>query len=153
MRKGSATRRSTSGRNRPRWWRVSVQAAVLSIALGIGVTWAGSTYDHPVDRSIMAGMAAPECAEVRTMRAGSLLLATQPDSDVCRSFFLYRTTFLDAADDARSYAASVIQDRIGEFRQLVGYVCLLWLAVVGIVFGVAYAVRLGYQRRWRGTQR
>jgi hypothetical protein len=145
--------RCTSRPNRHLWWIASVHAAVLSVVIAIAMTWVGSAYDHPVDRSVMAGMAAPECAEVRTMRAGSLLLATQPDSDVCRSFFLYRTTFPDAADDARSYAASVIQDRIGEFRQLVGYVCLLWLAVMGIVFGVAYAVRLGYQRRWRGTQR
>ncbi|CAN7789970.1 hypothetical protein LJR034_009014 [Caballeronia sp. LjRoot34] len=46
-----------------------------------------------------------------------------------------------------------MQDRIGEFRQLVGYVCLLWLAVAGVVIGLTYAVRFGYQRYWRGTQR
>jgi hypothetical protein len=87
------------------------------------------------------------------MRAGSLLLTGQPDNEVCRSAYLYRTTFPDAADDAPSYAASVMQDRIGEFRQLVGYVCLLWLAVAGIVLGVAYAVRVGYQRHRCRTQR
>jgi hypothetical protein len=144
--------RSTRGRNRHRWWVVPLQAAVLSVIIAIGMTWAGSTYDHPVNRSIMAGMAAPECAEVRAMRAGSLLLARQPDSDVCRSVYLYRTTFPDAADDAHSYTASVMQDRISEFRQLVGYVCLMWLAVAGVVIGVTYAVRLGYQRYRCGTQ-
>jgi hypothetical protein len=144
---------STRGRNRQGWWRVFVQAAVLSVVLSIAVTWAGSSYDHPVDRSIVAGMAAPECAEVRAMRAGSLLLANLPDSDVCRSSFLYRATFSDAVDDPHSYMASVMQDRIGEFRQLVGYVCLLWIAVVGAVIGVAYAVRLSSQRRWCGAHR
>lgn len=135
-----------SMRGRNRWWVVSIQAAVLSVALVIGMTWAGSTYDHPLDQSIMAGMAAPECAEVRAMRAGSLLLTGQPDNEMCRSVYLYRTTTPDAADDVHSYTASVMQDRISEFRLLVGYVCLLWLSVVGVVIGVAYAVRLGYQR-------
>jgi hypothetical protein len=116
------------------------------------MTWAGSTYDHPIDRSILAGMEAPECAEVRAMRAGSLLLTGQPDNDVCRSVYLYRTTLHDAADDAPSYTASVMQDRISEFRQLVGYVCVMWLAVVGVVIGMTYAVRLGYQRYWCGPQ-
>ena len=143
----------TRGRNRHPWWALSVQAAVLSVAIAIGMTWAGSIYDHPIDPSIMAGMAAPECAEVRAMRAGSLLPARQPDSDVCRSFYLYRTTFPDAADDLPSYTASVMQGRISEFRQLVGYVCLIWLAIVGIAIGVAYAVRLGYQRYSYGTRR
>jgi hypothetical protein len=151
--KGAAVMRSTKGSIRHRWWAISIQAAILSVILAIGVTWAGSTYDHPVDRSILAGMAAPECAEVRAMRAGSLLLAIQPDSDVCRSFFLYRTTLPDAADDPRSYKAFIMQDRIGEFRQLVGYVFLLWLAVTGVAIGVAYVVRFGYRRYRRGTQR
>lgn len=101
----------------------------------------------------MAGMAAPECAEVRAMRAGSLLLTGQPDNDVCRSVYLYRTTFPDAADNAHLYAASVVQDRISEFRQLVGYVCLMWLAVVGVVIGMTYAVRFGYRRYLRSTER
>ncbi|MFM0080638.1 hypothetical protein P0D72_17420 [Paraburkholderia sediminicola] len=132
---------------------MSIQAGVLSVIIAIGMTWAGSNYDHPVDRSIMAGMAAPECAEVRAMRAGSLLLTGQPDNDACRSVYLYRTTFPDAADDAHSYAASVMRDRISEFRQLVGYVCLMWLTVVGVAIGMTYAVRLGYQRYRCGTQR
>ncbi|WP_144158143.1 hypothetical protein [Paraburkholderia sp. BCC1885] len=144
---------STRGQNRRRWWVVFVQAAVLSVMLAIGTTWAGSTYDHPMDRSIVTGMKAPECAEVRVMRAGSLLLARQPDSDVCRSFFLYRTTFPDAANDPHAYMASVMEDRIGEFRQLVGYVCLLWLAVAGVVIGVVYTVRFGYRRYWCCAQR
>lgn len=145
--------RCASRRNRYRWLVVSVNVVILMVIIAIGMTWAGSTYDHPIDRSIVVGMGAPECAEVRAMRAGSLLLARQPDSDICRSFFLYRTTFPDAADDLHSYMASVMQDRIGEFRQLVGYVCLLWLAVAGVVIGLTYAVRFGYQRYWRGTQR
>lgn len=144
---------STRGRNRHRWWVVSLQATVLSVIAAVGMTWVGSIYDHPVDRSIMAGMAAPECAEVRAMRAGSLLLTGQPDNDVCRSVYLYRTMFPDAADDTHSYTVSVVQDRISEFRQLVGYVCLMWLAVAGVVIGMTYAVRLGYRRYLCSTQR
>jgi len=143
---------SARGRNPHRWWVTLVQAAVLSILIAIGMTWAGSTYDHPIEGSIMAGMAAPECAEVRAMRAGALLLSRQPENEVCRSFYLYRTTFPDAADDPPSYMASVMQDRISEFRQLVGYVCLLWLALAGVVIGGTCVVRLGYHRYRCDTQ-
>lgn len=67
-----------------------IQALALSALLAIGVTWIGAAVDHPVERAIVDGMAAPECAQVRAMPAGSLLSARQPDSAVCRSFFLYR---------------------------------------------------------------
>lgn len=150
--KGTPMMHSTRGRNRRRWWVGFVQAGVLSAIPAIDMTWAVSTYDHPIDQSIMAGMATRECAEVRAMRAGSLLLTAQPDNDVCGSVYLYRTTFPDDADDAHSYTASVMQHRISEFHQLVGYVFLTWLAVVGVVIGVTDAVRLGYQRYWRGTR-
>jgi hypothetical protein len=135
-----------SGRNCYRRLTRSLQAIGVSALLATGMTWAGSIYDHPIDTSIMAGMAAPECAQVRAMRAGSLLLATQPDGDICRSLFLYRIAFADAANSAPSYTTSIMQDRFGEFRQLIGYVCLLWLAVVGIAIALAYAIRAGYGR-------
>ncbi|WP_213767664.1 hypothetical protein [Caballeronia sp. dw_19] len=116
------------------------------------MTWAGSTYDHPIDRSIVVGMGAPECAEFARCKL-ALYFSQDSRTAIFAGPFLYRTTFPDAADDLHSYKASVMQDRIGEFRQLVGYVCLLWLAVAGVVIGLTYAVRFGYQWYWRGTQR
>ena len=129
------------------WYRVSIrliQATVLSAILATGVTSGGAIYDHPIDASITAGMAAPECAVVRAMPAGSVLLAVQPDHDICRSYFLYRTASPNSTNDANSYMASVMQDRIDEFWQLFGYVWLLCLATVGIFVALAYAVRVGY---------
>ena len=129
------------------WYRVLIrliQAAVLSAILATGVTWGGAIYDHPVDASIMAGMAAPECAIVGAMPAGSVLLAVQPDNDICRSYFLYRTSIPNSTNDANSYMRSVMQDRIDEFRQLIGYVWLLCLATVGIIVALAYVIRVGY---------
>jgi hypothetical protein len=123
------------------------QAVALSVLLSISITWAGSIIDHPIDAAITAGMASPECAEVRAMAAGSLLSASLPNNDVCRSFFLYRATLSDATDDAGSYATSVMQDRIDEFWQLIGYVGVLSLAVVGTTFTLAAAARIAYRRR------
>lgn len=137
-------------RNRHRWLIRLAQVVALSVLLSISITWAGSTIDHPIDTAITAGMTSPECAEVRAMPAGSLLSAALPNNDVCRSFFLYRATFSDATDNAGSYEASVMQDRIDEFWQLIGYVGLLSFAAVGIAFTLAAAARIAY-RRYRGV--
>ncbi|KGT02072.1 hypothetical protein JT30_5924 [Burkholderia pseudomallei] len=88
-----------------------IQALALSALLAIGVTWIGAAVDHPVERAIVDGMAAPECAQVRAMPAGSLLSARQPDSAVCRSFFLYRAAYVDAASNAPGYSAAVMRAR------------------------------------------
>lgn len=126
----------------------SFQFLVLSGLAAVAITWAGSVYDHPLDPAIMAGMAAPECAGVRTIAAGSLRPASQPDDDICRSFFLYRTTFSDATDNARAYVDSITRDRADEFRELIGYVFLLSLAVAGVALAVALAFRSVHGRYW-----
>ncbi|SOE96676.1 hypothetical protein SAMN05414139_09654 [Burkholderia sp. D7] len=135
--------------NRYPWLCRLAQATALSALLTIGITWAGSIVDHPIDTAITAGMTSPACAEVRAMAAGSLLSASLPNNDVCRSFFLYRATFSDAAADAGAYATSVMQDRIDEFWQLIGYVGVLSLAVVGTTFALATAARIAYRRKRR----
>jgi hypothetical protein len=84
------------------WLRRLAQATALSALLATGITWAGSIADHPIDTAITVGMMSPECAEVRAMPAGSLLSASLPNNDVCRSFFLYRATFSDATNNAGS---------------------------------------------------
>jgi len=136
-----------SKRNMHPWLTRFAQATALSAVLAIGITWAGSIADHPIDTAITAGMTSPACAEVRAMAAGSLLSASLPNNDLCRSFFLYRATFSDATDDAGAYAASVMQDRIDEFRQLIGYVGVLSLVVVWTTLMLATAARIAYRRR------
>ncbi|WP_114811632.1 hypothetical protein [Paraburkholderia kururiensis] len=131
-RSGARRRRRTA-----RW----VHALVSSFALAIAVTWLGATYDHPVDAAIVAGMNAPECASVGAIPAGSLLAAREPESAVCRSFFLYRVSFADAAHDAPSYQARVLQQRVDEFWLLVGYVLALWFVVVCLIAGAALVLR------------
>ncbi|ONB77196.1 hypothetical protein AQ905_22880 [Burkholderia pseudomallei] len=118
-----------------------IQALALSALLAIGVTWIGAAVDHPVERAIVDGMAAPECAQVRAMPAGSLLSARQPDSAVCRSFFLYRAAYVDAASNAPGYSAAVMRARVDEFWQLVGYVLALWFVFVCVVVGIVVVRR------------
>jgi hypothetical protein len=138
-----------SKRNPHPWLIRFAQATALGAVLAIGITWADSIADHPIDTAITAGMTSPACAEVRTMAAGSLLSASLPNNDICRSFFLYRATFSDATDDAGAYAASVMQDRIEEFRHLIGYVAVLSLVVVWTTIMVATAASTAYHRRER----
>ena len=73
------------------WLCRLAQATALGALLAIGITWAGSIADHPIDTAITAGMVSPKCAEVRAMPAGSLLSASQPNNDVCRSLLLLPT--------------------------------------------------------------
>ncbi|TOY80451.1 hypothetical protein DIJ62_17825 [Burkholderia pseudomallei] len=127
-----------------------IQALALSALLAIGVTWIGAAVDHPVERAIVDGMAAPECAQVRAMPAGSLLSARQPDSAVCRSFFLYRAAYVDAASNAPGYSAAVMRARVDEFWQLVGYVLALWFVVVCVVVGIVVVVRRRFEQHAGG---
>lgn len=139
-------------RTRHRRWIRSFQFVALSALLVVAVTWTGSVYDYPLDTAVMAGMVAPECAGVRSVAAGSLLPARQPDDDICRSFFLYRTTSADATDNTRAYITSIGQDRTDEFTQLIGYVSLLSLMAVD----AALALTLGFRAmhaRYRHAQR
>jgi hypothetical protein len=143
-----------SKRNTHPWLTRFAQATALGAVLAIGITWAGSIADHPINTAITAGMSSPACAEVRAMAAGSLLSASMPNNDICRSFFLYRATFSDATNDTGTYAASVMQDRIDEFRHLIGYVAVLSLAVVWTTLMLATAARIAYRRRGqRAAQR
>lgn len=136
-----------SKRNTHVWLTRFAQTTALSAVLAIGITWAGSIADHPIDTTIVPGMSSPACAEVRAMAAGSLLSVPLPNNDICRSFLLYRATFPDATDDAAAYAASVVQDRIDEFRQLIGYVAILSLAVVWTSLMLGATVRIAHRRR------
>lgn len=124
-------------RRTARW----VHAVILSFASAIAVTWLGATYDHPVDAAIVAGMNAPECASVRAIPAGSLFAAREPESAICQSFFLYRVSFADAAHDAPSYQARVLEQRVEEFWLLIGYVLALWLVVVCLIAGTALVLK------------
>ncbi|WP_343676641.1 hypothetical protein [Paraburkholderia heleia] len=115
----------------------------MALMLAIGTTWLGVSYDFPRDAAVVTGMNAPECASVRVLPAGSRLAASLPDSDVCLPFFMYRTSFPNAADDAQSYQTWVMQQRVGEFWQLIGYVLVLWLvALSSIALGAVAARRL-----------
>ncbi|MBB5460298.1 hypothetical protein [Paraburkholderia sp. Cpub6] len=137
---------STGGRLGYRLLKKLLVATALSALLAIAMTWAGSIYDNPADASIMVGMAAPECAEVRDMTAGSPGLAAQPQSEVCQTFFVYRISAPDAANDPDSYRASIVQHRTDEFSQVVPYAWLLCFTVVGIAMTLMYVFRAGL--RW-----
>ncbi|MBM5577260.1 hypothetical protein [Burkholderia pseudomallei] len=116
-----------------------IQALALSALLAIGVTWIGAAVDHPVERAIVDGMP-----------AGSLLSARQPDSAVCRSFFLYRAAYVDAASNAHGYSAAVMRARVDEFWQLVGYVLALWFVFVCVVVGIVVVVRRRFEQHAGG---
>jgi hypothetical protein len=129
--------------HRPRWLRRCIHGALMGLILAIGMTWLGAICDFPVDAAIVAAMNAPECASVRAVPAGSRLAAALPDSDICLPFFIYRASFPNAADDAQSYQTWVLQQRVGEFWQLIGYVLVLWAVVLcGIALGTLAVRRL-----------
>jgi len=124
-----------------RWLSRCFRGACIGLVLAIGTTWLGVSYDFPTDAAILSGMNAPECASVRAVPAGSRLAAPLPDSDLCLSFFLYRVSFANAADDAQSYRTWVLEQRVGEFWQLIGYVLILWFAALCCIALVAAAVK------------
>jgi len=129
-----------------RWLRKTSRAFAATLVIAVALTWGGSIYDHPFDRSIIAGMQSPACAAVHDMPAGALLIADQPDNAICRSFFLYRAVSVDAANDERTYANSILQSRIDEFRQLIPYVWLLSIACATLLYVVALVVRSLFRR-------
>ncbi|WP_236873302.1 hypothetical protein [Burkholderia sp. MSMB0856] len=97
----------------------------------------------------MAGMTAPECGRVGARPAGSMLTTPIPEQDVCLPLFIYRASYPDAASDVASYRTWILQQRVGEFWQLFGYVLLLWAAIMGLVAGPIWLFRrrAGYRRR------
>ncbi|CAM2184795.1 Transmembrane protein [Paraburkholderia sacchari] len=136
--------------HRHRWPMRCFRGACICLMLAIGTTWLGAIHDFPVDANVVAGMALPECATVRAIPAGSRLAAALPDSDRCIAFFMYRTSFPNAADDAASYQTWVMQQRVGEFWQLIGYVLALWFVLLCIV-AIAAATVKALVRRLRHT--
>ena len=134
--------------HRSHWPGRCFRGAFICLLLAVGATWIGTSYDFPVDTRIVAGMNAPECAPVRALPAGSRLAAALPDSDRCIAFFMYRTSFPNAANDAASYRTWVMQQRVGEFWQLFGYVLILWFAILCIV-AISAATVKGLVRRLR----
>jgi hypothetical protein len=129
--------------DRLRWLRRFIHGACVVLVLAIGTTWLGATYDFPVDAAVVAGMSEPQCAFVRALPAGGRLAAPLPDGDVCLPFFLYRASYANAADDAHAYRTWILQERLGEFWQLIGYVLALWfVAMCGIAMGALVVGRL-----------
>lgn len=128
-------------------WRKTWYAVFLSMLCATSMTWLIAIFDHPVDDAIVAGMMSPECAKVGRMPPGSVLFATLPDGEICRSFFLYRATAQNAASDAPAYQSMIMQERVGEFWRMIGYVLLLWLMVTAVVAGFAGLIRRLFARR------
>lgn len=118
---------------RPRWLSRCFHVACVALMLAIGMTWLGAAYDFPVDAAVVAGMNAPQCASVRALAAGARLAAPMSDSDACLPFYLYRASYTNAADDAHGYRTWVLQQRLGEFWQLIGYMLALWFVALSCV--------------------
>ncbi|KVN02333.1 hypothetical protein WJ62_13185 [Burkholderia diffusa] len=135
------------------WMRRWLGAIGFCLLLSSATTWLGVIHDHPVSPGVVAGMTAPECGRVGARPAGSMLTTPIPAQDVCLSLFVYRASYPDAASDVASYRTWILQQRVGEFWQLFGYVLLLWAAVLGLVAGPIWIFmrRAGY--RHRGTRR
>jgi hypothetical protein len=97
--------------------------------------WLSAIVDHPIDKAIVTRMMSPECARIGRIPPGSVLFATLPDDDICRSYFLYRATDHNAASDARSYTSLILHERVAEFWKRIGYVLLLWSIITGFAIG------------------
>lgn len=123
------------------WLGRCVRGACVGLMLAAGTTWLGVRYDFPVDEAVVAGMDAPECASVRTLPSGSLLVVALPENHRCWPFFLYRMSFADAPSDAASYEAWTLHQRVAEFWRLIGYVLALWWAALGAAALIVLAVR------------
>ncbi|WP_225034131.1 hypothetical protein [Paraburkholderia sp. XV] len=134
-----------------RWLSRCIYVVCASATLAIATTWLGAIFDFPVDFGVVAGMKAPECAPVRASPAGSQLAAALPESDRCLAFFMYRASFPDAADDAASYQTWVLQRRVAEFWQLIGYVLVLWFVILCVSATAALAIRARIRRMRRSS--
>lgn len=142
--------RQTDPRNRIRRW---LGAIGLCLLLSSATTWLGAIHDHPVSTGVVAGMNAPECGRVGAWPAGSLLTTPMPEHDVCLPLFVYRASYPDAASDVASYRTWILQQRVGEFWQLFGYVLLLWAALLGLIAGPIWLFRRRAGYRHRGSRR
>ncbi|GLU31074.1 hypothetical protein WKR88_00130 [Trinickia caryophylli] len=119
----------------------------FSALMAIGATWLAILYEHPVDDSIVQAMSDPRCEVVRRMPAGALLAVSPPDDDRCVSFYMYRVVSMHTADDEQTYVASVGQERIAQFWQLVRPVMALWAVSVGVFAGSLWLARRLLGRR------
>ena len=126
-------------------------AVGMSLLLAMAATWFAAIHDYPVDEAIVAGMTSPECRAISRIPAGSVLFATLPDSDICRSYFLYRSTQPYAANDAPSYVNLVMQSRVAEFWRLIVYVLMLWVFAIAVVLGGVCMIRRFFTRHWRNS--
>ncbi|MBR7918654.1 hypothetical protein KDX16_22955 [Burkholderia vietnamiensis] len=135
-------------RARLRWWLGGVGLCVL---LSAAITWLGAIYDHPVREGVVAGMNASECARVGVRPPGSLLTTPLPEHDLCMPLFVYRASYPDAASDVASYRTWVLQQRVAEFRYLVGYVLLLCATLLVVVAGTVMLLRRWLRRFDRGA--
>lgn len=107
----------------------------FSALMAVSATWLAILYEHPVDDSIVQAMSDPRCEVVRRMPAGALLSVSPPGDDRCISFYMYRVVSMHTANDEQTYVASVGQERIARFWELVRPVMALWAVSVGACAG------------------
>lgn len=139
--------RHTGPRSPLRFWLGGIGLCLL---LTSATTWMGAIHDHPVSAGIVAGMNASECARVGLRPPGSLLMTPLPEHDICLSLFVYRASYPDAASDVASYRTWILQQRVGEFWRLFGYVLLLWATLLLAVAGPLLFIRRRPRHRRRG---
>ncbi|RQR35043.1 hypothetical protein DIE23_10825 [Burkholderia sp. Bp9143] len=140
--------RHTGPRTPLRFWLGGIGFCLL---LASATTWLGAIHDHPSSAGVVAGMTAPECGRVSARPAGSLLTAPLPDHDICLPLFLYRASYPDAASDVASYRTWILQQRVGEFWRLFGYVLLLWATILLLVAGSFLFIRHRHRGSGPGT--
>ncbi|AMV47741.1 hypothetical protein [Paraburkholderia caribensis] len=121
-------------------------AIAVSTLLAIAATWLSAIVDHPINTAIVTEMMSPECRKVGRIVPGSVLFASPPDDDICRSYFLYRATDHNAASDVTSYTSFVLHERVAEFRKRIGYVFLLGLFASGVIVGGAALLRRFFRK-------
>ncbi|MBY4866569.1 MULTISPECIES: hypothetical protein [Burkholderia] len=124
----------------------------LCLLLSSATTWLGASYDHPVSAGVVTGMSASECARVGARPAGSLLTTPLPEHDICLPLFVYHASYPDAASDVPSYRTWVLEQRVGEFWQLFGYVLLLWATILVLIVCPIVVIRRRARQRRRGSR-
>lgn len=120
--------------------RRCLEAFGLCLVLSVITTWGGALYDNPLSAAVVDGMNARECASVSSAPRSSILTASIPDDDICLPCFIYRVSYQDAASNEHAYRAWVLERRVAEFWQLIGYVLLLWAMAMGGIGLVAWIV-------------
>ncbi|KWK49226.1 hypothetical protein WT81_30200 [Burkholderia stagnalis] len=71
---------------------------------------------------------------------------------LCQPLFVHRASYPDAACDVASCRTWIIEQRVGEFWQLFGYVLLLRAAIVGLVVGPLLLIRHLARHLHRGSR-